>query len=67
VQVSTAPAAAPQATPNTTAGVATLTESNQLKRQAFATDVQQAKAEAATAFELEGGISQLPGRVAVAG
>jgi hypothetical protein len=67
VQVSTAAAAAPQAPPNTTAGVATLTESNQLKRQAFANDVQQAKAEAASAFELEGGISRLPGEVDRAG
>lgn len=51
----------PQAPANTTAGVATLTESNQVKRQAFSTDVQQAKAEAVTAFELEGSISRVPG------
>jgi outer membrane lipoprotein SlyB len=51
----------PQAPANTTAGVATLTESNQLKRQAFSSDVQQAKAEVVSAFELEGSISRIPG------
>jgi hypothetical protein len=56
-----------QAAPNTTAGVATLTESNQVKRQAFSSDVQQAKAEAVTAFELEGGISQVPAEIELAG
>jgi hypothetical protein len=50
----------PAATPNTTTGVVTLTESNQVKRQAFSADVQQAKAAAATAFELEGSISRAP-------
>jgi hypothetical protein len=56
-----------QAAPNTTAGVVTMTESNQVKRQAFGTDVQQAKAEAMTAFELEGSISRLPAEVERAG
>lgn len=53
----TPPAAPP---PQDAAGVAQLTETNQLKRKALNDDVAQAKVTANTAFDLEGKISRLP-------
>ena len=58
VQTAAAPPPAPPPPPQTVVGVAELTESNQLKRRAFSDDVVQAKAEAASAFELDGKISR---------
>src|SRR5262249_28196005 len=62
----TAPAAKPPSTaatgsaPANSSGVAQLTASNQLKRKALGDDVQEAKANGAQAFDLEGKISHRP-------
>src|SRR5439155_7292434 len=53
-----APAAAPP--PQDAAGVAQLTDTNQLRRKALNDDVAQAKVTASTAFELDGKISRIP-------
>ena len=46
--------------PQTAAGVAQLTESNQLKRKALSDDLESAKTAANTQFELDGKITQVP-------
>jgi hypothetical protein len=48
------------APPTTVVGVHDLTESNQVKRKALTDDIADSKVAAATAFELEGKIGQLP-------
>jgi hypothetical protein len=53
-----APATAPP--PQDAAGVAQLTDTNQVKRKALNDDVAQAKVTASTAFELDGKISRIP-------
>jgi len=56
-----APAAASAPPPHDAAGVAQLTESNQLKRKALTDEVAQAKTDASgSAFELSGAISRAP-------
>ena len=52
-----APAAPP---PNDVAGVAQLTESNQLKRKAFTDQLAESKVASANAFDLEGKVSVVP-------
>jgi len=47
--------------PTDVAGVAQLTETNQLKRKALNDDVAQAKLASSSAFELDGKISRVPG------